>query len=119
MKKIFGILFLFTACCRPGERTTIDEAKLQALKLREHFLGHRSSDLSTLIFETRMVSQRLKAAHQKKLANKFDSYIDVLMYGNNTLDESVKDVMELVKKEPNQFIESCCIPNPLSCGCRK
>ena len=101
MKKIFGLLFLLTACdfsrWQPGTSLTIDDAKTHASKLREHFLGHRTTDLSTLIAETREISRRLKNANQYALANKFDSYSDVLMYGNNTLDESVKDVMELVK----------------------
>jgi hypothetical protein len=53
--------------------------------------------VSTLISETRAISRRLKNAGMIDQANKFDSYTDVLMYGNNTIDESLHDVMELVK----------------------
>jgi hypothetical protein len=33
-----------------------------------------------------------------KRANRFDSYIDVLTYGNRTVDESLDDVMRLINK---------------------
>lgn len=73
------------------------EAEQHALILRAHFLGQDVGiDLSTLISRTRSISTRLKRAGKLKMANQFDSYTDVLMYGNNTLDESINDVMRLV-----------------------
>ncbi|MDR2268348.1 MAG: hypothetical protein LBD81_02765 [Holosporaceae bacterium] len=73
-------------------------ANRQAQKLRRHFLGYNvSTDISTLISETRAVSSALKRANMSKEARKFDSYTDVLMFGNNTLAESISDVMELTR----------------------
>jgi hypothetical protein len=66
-------------------------------KLRRHFGGRREGDISTLIQETSILSARLKAAGMRQQANKFDSYVDVLTYGNNTIDESLDDVMTLVR----------------------
>jgi hypothetical protein len=66
-------------------------------KLRRHFIGDSTVDVSTLIQETKAVSEKLKRSGMHEEANKFDSYIDVLMYGNNTLPESINDVLELVK----------------------
>jgi hypothetical protein len=66
-------------------------------KLCRHFEGRRENDISTLIRETRALSAQLKAAGMRQQANKFDSYVDVLTYGNNTIDESLDDVMRLVR----------------------
>ena len=70
-------------------------------KLKQYFTsGNKgNTDVSTLISETRMISQKLKAAGMKERANKFDSYIDVLTYGNKTIDESIKDVENLVRNK--------------------
>lgn len=70
-------------------------------KLKQYFTsGNKgSTDVSTLISETRTISQKLKAAGMKERANKFDSYIDVLTYGNKTIDESIKDVENLVRNK--------------------
>ena len=74
------------------------EAEQYAQILRAHFLGQDIGiDLSTLIAQTRSISTRLKRAGKLKIANQFDSYTDVLMYGNNTLDESINDVIRLVR----------------------
>lgn len=54
-------------------------------------------DVSTLIRRTRAISTQLKARGMYGRANRFDSYIDVLMYGNRTLEESIRDVEDLVK----------------------
>jgi hypothetical protein len=73
-------------------------AEQQTCKLRKHFIGNSSTDVSTLIHETMEVSRKLKRAGMMDEANKFDSYTDVLMYGNNTIDESINDVLALVKR---------------------
>lgn len=113
MKKFLGILLLISACCKPGEQEIVREAQIHAQKLRSHFMGYRSEDVSTLIAETKEISYQLKLLKLNRLANKFDSYTDVLMYGNNTLDESVKDMLELVNKGiyPCEF--ETCMPNQL------
>ena len=59
-------------------------------------MGYGSDDVSTLVSETQFIANRLRLFRFNKLANKFNSYLDVLMYGNNTLDESVRDTQELV-----------------------
>jgi hypothetical protein len=77
-------------------------ADRHAQKLRRHFLGYNvSSDISTLASETRAVSAALKRANMNSKARKFDSYTDVLIFGNNTLVESINDVMELVRGNVN------------------
>jgi hypothetical protein len=68
-------------------------------KLRRHFVGRREGDISTLIQETSALSARLKAAGMRRQSNRFDSYVDVLTYGNNTIDESLDDVMMLVRRK--------------------
>lgn len=70
-------------------------------KLKQYFTnGNRGNvDVSTLISETQTISRKLKAAGMKERANKFDSYIDVLTYGNKTIDESIKDVENLVRNK--------------------
>lgn len=69
------------------------------IKLKQYFTSGKGNagDVSTLISETRTMSSKLKAAGLNERANKFDSYIDVLSYGNRTLDESIKDTQNLVK----------------------
>ncbi|MDR0632452.1 MAG: hypothetical protein LBF54_04440 [Holosporaceae bacterium] len=81
-------------------------AQSHAEKLRRHFRGEKTEDISTLISETRAISARLKQSCMKEQANKFDSYIDVLTYGNRTIDESLGDVMKLTKHKKNDV-----------CGC--
>ncbi len=99
MKKFLVLLLLVNACSSSSSESVpvmVQEALYHAEKVREHFMGFTSEDLSSLIAETRALSRRLKAAKFNKLARKFDSYIDVLMYGNQTLAESVKDMQDLV-----------------------
>lgn len=80
-----------------GDQYLITEAERHAQLLRAHFLGKDVGlDLSTLIAQTRALSARLKRVGKLKTANQFDSYTDMLMYGNNTIDESINDVMKLV-----------------------
>ena len=84
-------------CVKSDETCTV--AQLHAEKLRRHFSGKLVEDVSTLIQETKTISSQLKAAGLKKQANEFDSYVDVLMFGNRTIDESLNDVMTLVKQK--------------------
>jgi len=109
MYKFLLSFCLFSVACVPYNVTepqksdsnpkicSIAEKHLQ--KLRDHFKGKRTNDVSTLISETRAISNHLKQLSMHQKANKFDSYIDVLTYGNRTLDESLDDVMTLVVKK--------------------
>ena len=108
MKKLLGIFLIVTACCGSEDQTILIDARSHAEKIRNHFLGHISEDVSTLIAETRAISYRLKTSGCRELANKFDSYIDVLMYGNKTIQESVKDMQDLVR-------EGVCVCDYQSC----
>ena len=98
-KNVVAVLFLVilsSCCCGSGDIGSVADKHEE--KLRQHFIsGGVLSDISTLIAETRDISARLKRDSLKKRANKFDSYIDVLTYGNNTIEESLKDVMELIQ----------------------
>ncbi|MDR2794977.1 MAG: hypothetical protein LBB12_04325 [Holosporaceae bacterium] len=85
-------------CCP----SIVETAKSHKQKLRAHFMGNgRITDISTLIEETRRISARLKKENKYTEARKFDSYTDVLMFGNNTIDESLNDVMELIGQGKN------------------
>ncbi len=77
-------------------------------KLRQYFTNGSkdNTDVSTLISETRAISRKLKAAGMKQRANRFDSYIDVLTYGNKTLDESIEDVENLVRNKEGSSEEN-------------
>ncbi len=92
-------MIVLTACSGAGhEGNVMSDAEQHAAKLREHFMGkNTTTDVSTLVSQTRSISARLKQTGHDKAANKFDSYTDVLMYGNHTLDESINDVMDLVR----------------------
>lgn len=74
-------------------------------KLRVHFSGKSVGDLSELIQQAKAFSRDLKAHNNVAEANKMDSYIDVLMYGNRTIDESIDDVMMLVKNGHHHNID--------------
>jgi hypothetical protein len=69
-------------------------------RLRKHFISgcKCGQDISALIHETMIISEELKRLGRKKEARKFDSYVDVLMFGNRTINESLEDVMKLVRK---------------------
>ena len=103
---------MLTACCAPREEEIMIEARRHAEKLRLHFGGHRMGDVSSLIAETKAISMELKRINNRKLANKFDSYIDVLSFGNRTLEESVNDMKDLVEHGLEEDTKSCCIPKP-------
>ena len=114
MKKLLGILLILTACCSQQEQNTLRDAQAHAEKIRNHFLGYVSEDVSTLISETQIIAYRLKSLKFCKLANKFNSYVDVLMYGNNTMHESVKDMEDLVYKGVCACDYRLCIENPFN-----
>jgi hypothetical protein len=99
MYKVLFSCLILVGCCVESQKCIV--AEQHAEKLYRHFSGRRMGDVSTLIVETRAISAQLKASGMYKQANKFDSYIDVLMYGNRTIDESLNDVMELVKNHGN------------------
>lgn len=110
----FTLIFclMLSACCAPREKEIMIEARMHAEKLRLHFGGQRMGDISSLIAETKAISTELKKVNQCKLANKFDSYIDVLSFGNRTLEESVNDMKDLVEHGLERETESCCIQKP-------
>lgn len=85
--------------CNVSNVDVDDLADRQEQKLKRYFMrgGRGMADISTLISETRSISARLKASGQRERANRFDSYIDVLTYGNRTIDESIRDAQRLVK----------------------
>ena len=114
MKKLLGILLILTACCSQQEQDALRDAQAHAEKIRNHFLGYVSEDVSTLITETQIMSYRLKSLKFCKLANKFNSYLDVLMYGNNTMNESVRDMQDLVYKGVRACDYRLCIENPFN-----
>ena len=99
LKKFWLVGMVVLAACSGGNAGDVaSDAERHAAVLRAHFSGRNvSADVSTLIAQTRSISTRLKQARMQKAANKFDSYTDVLMYGNKTIDESLNDVMDLVK----------------------
>jgi hypothetical protein len=99
MYKILFCCLVLVGCCEESQRCI--NAERHAEKLYRHFSGRRGGDVSTLIMETRAISAQLKASGMYKQANSFDSYIDVLTYGNRTIDESLSDVMRLVKNRGN------------------
>ncbi|MDR1361609.1 MAG: hypothetical protein LBJ16_00135 [Holosporaceae bacterium] len=102
-----------TSCCNKSFSNGNVAADRQAERLRMHFLGHNVADISTLISETREVSAALKKAGMDREARKFDSYTDVLMFGNNTLAESLNDVMELVKGNTGDSSKCPCLNEAL------
>jgi hypothetical protein len=86
--------------CSGGSYSNVDindAAERHEERLRQHFTyGNTGVDVSTLIAETRRISAQLKYSGNISAANRFDSYTDVLMFGNRTIDESLNDVMRLV-----------------------
>lgn len=97
---IICLCMVFISGCRRNNCGVEDIANKHEIKLKRYFTYGRvdNTDVSTLISETRTISARLKASGMHKRANTFDSYIDVLTYGNRTIDESIRDVENLVKK---------------------
>lgn len=104
-------VFLFAMCllvsgCGCSSAPSAEGPKAQAFfiqassledRLRSHFSGQKTYEVSGLITETRIASSAFKRMGYSAIANKFDSYTDVLMYGNRTLAESMNDVIALVR----------------------
>ena len=65
------------------------------------------------VSETKVISSKLKRINKCKLANKFDSYIDELNFGNITLEKSINDMQDFVTRRLEIDTESCCIQKPL------
>jgi hypothetical protein len=110
-KKLLLFLLVLLPSCKQCSNEDVETlASAHKEKLRKHFIqGDTSVDISTLISETRSISARLKRAGMMKKANKFDSYTDVLMFGNRTIDESLNDVMKLAKhRESEDECSSVC-----------
>lgn len=118
MIKKLAIFFILAACCRPDEQNIINIAMQHEEVLRHHFKGHRAGDVSSLINRTKEISYSLKRAGLLKAANRFDSYTDVLIYGNRTLNESMQDVLRLVKCGFGRTDYSYCIPSLFNSYCR-
>ena len=95
-------LLMLTACCCKNSGNDLDSRISQhENKLRMHFMGvSRNEDISSLIQETRDIANQLREQGKPLYARRFDSYTDVLMFGNNTLAESIADVNKLVTKGP-------------------
>ncbi len=108
MRKFISVICfaLMTSCCSKYNNDMDFVAARQREKLKAHFsqgikksrcgTDVRSYDLHSLIYETRYIAGRLRAQGRMKEANEFDSYVDVLMFGNKTIDESIDDVVKLV-----------------------
>jgi hypothetical protein len=110
IKKLWGGVFLIalTSCHRDqfvdsSSQSIVPIACLHKDKLRRHFLGENVGDISTLIAETIGISNELKRAGLTRGARSFDSYVDVLMFGNHTLDESINDVISLVRAQARKI----------------
>ncbi|MDR0968712.1 MAG: hypothetical protein LBL99_03740 [Holosporaceae bacterium] len=102
MRDVLIFCLLLAGCCNGGcgSGKIHPAAQPHVEKLRKHFRGENvGEDVSTLISETRAMSEKLKKMGKKEQANKLDSYLDVLTYGNQTIDESLKDVMELARRK--------------------
>lgn len=126
-------LFFLGGCCadKSCERAH-QAANAHEEKLKKYFTaapGDRSEDVSSLAKETQAIADQLRAHGDFKTANRFDSYRDVLLYGNHTIDESLDDVLKLVKNKelesskakdacaPKTFTEK--VKNFFSCDCDK
>lgn len=109
MKKIIRLicLLMLTSCCSRYNNNIEYVADRHREKLRTHFSKGKSRcvsktnnyDIHSLIYETRYIAGRLRTEGRLEEANEFDSYVDVLMFGNKTIDESINDVAKLVNGE--------------------
>ena len=64
--------------------------------------------------KTYCINLLLKSLKLNGLANKFDSYADVLIYGNDTIQESVKDMQDLVRGGVCSCDYKPCIESPFN-----
>lgn len=77
------------------------------------------SDVSTLLSKTMAISVQFKERGMYARANQFDSYVDVLMYGNQTIDESIRDVEDLVKGRGSDMFASDTYDGPYNTPSKK
>lgn len=101
-----AIALILSGCC-PNKlhQQTQKMAAVHEQKLKAYFTAapnDRSMDVSSLASETLVIADQLRAVGDVTLANKFYSYADVLLYGNHTIDESIEDVIKLVKGEKSK-----------------
>jgi len=114
MIKHLAVLLCLSACSmtqQTPERGLLAESYQLENKLRIHFSGHRQGDISTLSREALNMAKKLKRANMTAEANRFESYADVLIYGNQTLEESMQDVFNLVNRQGPSAKKNC------SCSC--
>lgn len=124
-KKYLVLVFIMCAMlgltgCQTGpERRFDDRVVAHERLLREHFLGHYTGlDLAELINRTTNIANQLRGRGRLKDANRFDSYRDVLIYGQYTIDESINDVQKLIKdgvRNDNRTCFSFCVKNIFRC----
>ena len=99
MYRYIVLMFLLSGCQTINSNSFDQEVVNHELLLRQHFLGHSTGyDIAGLINKTTEIANRLRALGRLSDANRFDSYRDVLIYGNRTIDESMRDVELLVHK---------------------
>lgn len=96
-------LLLLSICgCQTSPESQLNEQLNTAVLrhenlLRQHFLGQTTGyDVATLLNITTDIADQLRNFGYLKDARRFDSYRDVLMYGQYTIDESIDDVQKLV-----------------------
>ena len=72
---------------------------VNAFKLRfcNYMLGYRNDDRDQLISMARDISEYYKRMRMYDMARTFDSYRDVLLFGNETISESWDDTMDLLE----------------------
>lgn len=76
-------------------------AKRHEYILKQHFVHNRSFDVSKLIEKTMQIAEDLKYNGYHEHAVKFYSYCDVLIYGNEAIEESIADVLKLKQSKDN------------------
>lgn len=74
-------------------------SKVNVFKLRfcNYMLGFRNDDKKELIALAKEISDYYKKIRMYDFARTFDSYRDVLLYGNETIAESWDDTMDLLE----------------------
>ena len=105
MHKYIALLFLLVGC-QMGSDVFEQKVINHELLLREHFLGHSTEyDMAGLINMTTEIANQLRGRGRLADANRFDSYRDVLIYGNLTIDESMNDVKKLIHNGVPNYCE--------------
>lgn len=99
MKKytIFVLLLNLVGCQMTSEDYFNERVVRHEKLLRHHFRGRKTGyDVASLINMTSDIANQLRGRGRFGDANRFDSYRDVLIYGANTIDESINDMRKLV-----------------------